>query len=341
MRIIFITRSWHGIGGMQRLSKDLWRGISETYGDEAMLLHPYKEGITWLLPFAFRAFFRGMCADHIHLGDASLAPLGVLIKRFSKARVTVTLCGLDTFYSACWYQWLLRHSLPRLDHIVCISGVLRDRAIKIGVSEDRITVIPCGVWPEDVRAISSHKKSDHPVIVTVGRLIPRKGVLWFLENVLPELLKKMPTVEYRIIGDGPDIAAIRSVLLEKKLSHAVCIFSSASDAKRDHLLLSSNLMLVPNISVLGNGEGFGIVCIEAAVRGIPVVAARIEGLRDSVIEGKTGHFFESGNAQDCIAIIEEMMKQPLSTDVIRKTAIETYDWHTLFQRYDAIFSAMK
>lgn len=336
MRILFLTRKWHGVGGMQRLSRDLWRATLQKYGERSAVCHPYSEGKLWLVPFAVAGFFRGLRADRIHLGDGGLAPLGVMIRFCTGASVTVTLNGLDTFYDARWYRTMLRWTLPTLDAVICVSRCVADAAKRLGVEQHRISIIPCGVWGKDA-GVLPRTASDHPIIVTVGRLIPRKGVLWFVRDALPELLKKIPDLEYRIIGNGPDLGAIRSVIAKKHLEANVHIVSSATDVERDQHLAEADMLLVPNIAVRGDGEGFGIVCIEAAARGIPVVAARIEGLQDSVLEGKTGRLFDGGNASACIGAIEAVLKNPMKAHDVHAAALDRFDWSKLFPQYDSVF----
>ena len=85
---------------------------------------------------------------------------------------------------------------------------------------------------------------------------------------------------------------------------------------------------MPNISVPGDVEGFGIVAIEAAACGTPVVASDIQGIRDAVIDGETGFLLEERNVAAFVGAIRkgaafdrEMIKKRLSTGTVGKRYI--------------------
>ncbi|PIR52367.1 hypothetical protein COU77_00820 [Candidatus Peregrinibacteria bacterium CG10_big_fil_rev_8_21_14_0_10_49_16] len=329
--LLFVTRKWLGKGGMQQLSRDLWRGIRETYGDQTRLC---------VLPWgAGTVLRRGHM--HVHLGDVSLVCVGWLWKKRG-CRVTIMACGLDVIWKPNWYQWMVRKFLPTMDKVVCISEATAQEVRKRGVCEEKIVVVPCGVWGSsgershfDRPACRTDRLSvtRSPIIITVGRLIPRKGQVWFIENVLPKLREMYPDIQYWIVGSGPDEKKVRSLM---KYRDGVRLFTRASSPVRDRLLEHADLFVMPNIIVEGDMEGFGLVCLEAAAQGVPVAAAQIEGVRDAVKEGQTGKFFTSGNAEDCVRVIDGML---CDVFCVSRYALEQYDWSSVLQRYrDEVFS---
>lgn len=99
------------------------------------------------------------------------------------------------------------------------------------------------------------------------------------------------------------------------------------------------LFVAPNIVVKGDMEGFGIVCIQASDSGLQVASAYIEGLRDAVIPGQTGQFFESGNADDCVRVIHDMLAVPLSPSAVHAATAESFSWSRLVPLYNNVFDA--
>jgi phosphatidyl-myo-inositol dimannoside synthase len=335
MRMIFLTRTWHGTGGMQRLSRDLARCMEEEYGKDAIVVHPSARGALPLLAFAVRAFLlgvRGGAGAQVHLGDVSLILPGVIIKRLTGARLSVTACGLDVLYPKGWYQRMVRMCLPMADRVCAVSDATADAVRERGVSADRIIVIPCGIWTDDRDAVRIAREHG-PMLITVGRLIPRKGIAWFIDQVLPLLLSDFPGLQYHIVGDGPEAARIREATARQHVAEHVCMHSPCDDAARDALLLQSDVFVMPNVSIEGDMEGFGIVCIEAAKFGVSIAASRIQGISDAVRDGETGRFFEAGNAADCARVIGGLLLHPLQPADIRAAAEEQYGWPRLFARY--------
>jgi len=333
--VLFITRTWHGIGGLQRLSRDLWREMEKKYGSQAAVIHPSKPGFLALIAFACRSIFRGLRAGqsvHIHLGDASLCPLGVIISAITGARISVTVAGLDVIYARWWYQWLLRRSLPTMHCVCCISEATAIEVRKRGVRDDRIVVIPCGINTSNLPVRSSNSNLN-PTLLMIGRLIPRKGAVWFVDQVLPPLLKRMPHLQLRIIGDGPDRPFLERLIRCNCLGDHLVLLGAVDDDRRNKEILAADLFLMPNIPVRGDSEGFGIVCIEASARGLPVVASRLEGITEAVIEGETGQFFKAGDVDDCIRVITDALTYPLDPVQVAAATKAHYDWSHLIERY--------
>lgn len=115
-----------GHGGMQRLSRDPWKGIARLDGVQASLCAPSRpfDGL-FALRIAWHCACAVWCRWHVHLGDAALSPRGWFLKRVCGLRVTITACGLDLTYPNRLYQGMIRFALPTLDKIVCISAARR------------------------------------------------------------------------------------------------------------------------------------------------------------------------------------------------------------------------
>jgi glycosyltransferase involved in cell wall biosynthesis len=102
------------------------------------------------------------------------------------------------------------------------------------------------------------------------------------------------------------------------------------------LFQTADIFVMPNIRVEGDVEGFGIVAIEAAIQGLPVVASNIEGINDAIIEGHNGFLVESGNAQafeDKIRdILDNVNLNELSEQVSEYTK-QNYSWEHVSDLY--------
>ena len=318
---------------MQRLNADLWKGFQQFSNVRAQRICPYCRGD---LTFAFRACraaltLRGKDA-RVHLGDAALCPLGVLLKLLSGCKVSVTACGLDLTYPRAWYQRLMRWSLPQMDHVVCISRATAIDARKRGVVDEHLSIIPCGIWPDD-HQISTRRDHQKPRLITVGRLIPRKGVVWFLSEVFPILLKAHPAIEYTIIGSGPDAEHIQRVIIKNCYQKQVKLIQDATDQDLRSALAEATIFVMPNIPIQNDPEGFGIVCIEASAVGVPVAASRLEGIQDAVIDQKTGCFFQPNDASSCVRCIEKMLARTWDRNLVRSETLKHFAWPALLSSY--------
>jgi glycosyltransferase involved in cell wall biosynthesis len=87
---------------------------------------------------------------------------------------------------------------------------------------------------------------------------------------------------------------------------------------------------MPNIEVNGDIEGFGIAAIEAGCCGLPVIASDVQGLKDAVLDGRTGFLVEARNTEGFLGCIRKM---DLDREAVRSLVIETYDWRRIYHLY--------
>jgi phosphatidyl-myo-inositol dimannoside synthase len=135
---------------------------------------------------------------------------------------------------------------------------------------------------------------DVVVLATLGRLVRRKGSRWFVEAVLPLLPDH---VHYIVAGSGPELEPIRKAARAAGVAARVHLLGAVDDELREAVLQGADVFVQPNIAVPGDMEGFGLVTIEAALRGTPVVAAALEGILDAVVDGETGILLPPQEAQ--------------------------------------------
>jgi glycosyltransferase involved in cell wall biosynthesis len=90
------------------------------------------------------------------------------------------------------------------------------------------------------------------------------------------------------------------------------------------------MFIMPNITVPGDVEGFGIVAIEAGSCGLPVIASNLQGIRDAVLDGQSGILVEERNANAYMTAIQNMQ---LDREQIRTTVISTFNWATIYDQY--------
>lgn len=278
---------------MQRLACEVADALGRAGGREVVALGRSQAHLAWFLPLALlrtAAFLargrvrRVVCGDPLVL--AALRPV-LWIRR---PPVAVVVHGLDLLYRLAPYRWLVRRALERADRVVAISEATRRETIACGVPPDRVVVVNPGLslesGDEPSREEAATRLRDRLgiprggfVLLTVGRLVPRKGVAWFVEHVLPTLPAHHV---YVVVGDGPDRPAVEDAAVRSGTRRRVLLLGSVDEELRRTALRGSDLFVMPNVPVPGDMEGFGLVAVEAAAAGTPVVASRLEGITDAV-----------------------------------------------------------
>jgi glycosyltransferase involved in cell wall biosynthesis len=338
-RLLFITRTYPPqVGGMERYSRDLYHALKQ---DISVDLLKHGMGKMFLPFFAVRCLLhiaaKGNKYTHIHFGDAVLAPLALLAKLVTQARISTTVHALDVIYDNPVYQWVVPRCLARLDRVVAVSKYTLEQCVLRGVDRGRCHVIPNGI---DLREVDQASPGLETVLVrynidaagkrilfSIGRLIKRKGIQWFVSNVLPLLGDEYI---YLIAGQGPESAAIARAVSKHGLEGRVYLLGRISDEEKFCLYRNAYLYIMPNIPVPGDAEGFGITIIEAAVCGLPAIASDLEGIPDAMINGATGTLVEQLNhGQYAKAIIEASFDR----DTVSTLTINKYAWSILKRDY--------
>ena len=335
-RVLVVFRSLQrSHGGMQLYARTFVAGLRSRQDFSSSVCG--FGGSAVLLPVFFCvAFVRCVVwtGTHVHLGDAVLSPLLPVLRLLRPGlRLSITVYGLDLTYPVGAYRWMLRRSLPSAHRIVAISRATADAAARLGVERTAIIVIPCGIDIPDTPLPELHR--DIVTILLLGRQILRKGTRWFLREVLPELQKSLPNVRVIIAGSGPEMPGILSDMTHLRLTAYVSAPGSVSDAEKQKLYETATVFLMPNIAVKDDMEGFGLVAVEAAAAGLPVVAAEIDGIRDAVIPDVTGQFFRSGDAADCIRSIKNIMMKKWHHEAMRDACRRGFSTEIIISSYVA------
>ena len=125
-------------------------------------------------------------------------------------------------------------------------------------------------------------RAAEPTIALVSRLVPHKRIDLLLGH-LSAVAEAIPDLRVDVVGDGPDAARLQSLADELGMQGTVTFHGRTSDEVRDELL--SRAWLTTSTS---QGEGWGCAVLEAAAWGVPCLALRVPGVRDSVLDGETG-----------------------------------------------------
>jgi glycosyltransferase involved in cell wall biosynthesis len=124
----------------------------------------------------------------------------------------------------------------------------------------------------------------------------------------------------------------------------VFYLNNVSGEQRNMLLSASDLFIMPNRTVEGDMEGFGLVAIEAASRGLPVIATAIEGITDAVIDGQNGYCLAEQDTKGFLDTITGLMNDPHRLRELSNRAAEftcsNFSQERVFGRYEQIFDSL-
>ncbi|MEO5953744.1 MAG: glycosyltransferase family 4 protein [Chloroflexia bacterium] len=352
--ILFITRKHPpSVGGMQKLSQSLTKETGRLTPTSTI----YWGGSTVFVPFfVVYAFLRAVLtvprSKHvklIHLSDALLAPLGLALRTLLRVPVVVTVHGLDVTYDNKFYQWLIPRCLKRMDKIICVSSYTRTQCIRRGVPAALCEVIPNGVnmlefadqfsstGMRNLQSLAGKMIKGRKVLLTVGRLIERKGVVHFITEIMPRLLAQRQDITYLIVGEGPQRDLIETRIASLHLGNHVALLGRIDDDTLRATYSVADLFVMPNIPVQNDIEGFGLVALEAAAAGRYVVASKLDGIPEAIIPGQNGILIDPLDADTYVNTILDLLADDEKREGLGSQAREfvrsRYSWDIVARRY--------
>lgn len=187
--------------------------------------------------------------------------------------------------------------LRRADGLMPVSRYTGELLREAGVRDSAIHVAPNGVDPEAFRPgdgaafRAAHGLSSGPLIVTVCRLVPRKGIDTTLEAVA-RLRSRIDGLQYAIGGSGPDRQRLEAKVAALNLGACVTFLGRVPDAAMSDCMTAADVFCMPARSEPPDVEGFGLVFLEAGACETAVVGARAGGVPDAIVHGETGLLVE-------------------------------------------------
>jgi phosphatidylinositol alpha-1,6-mannosyltransferase len=183
---------------------------------------------------------------------------------------------------------LTRMAIRSASALIVVSSFTARLAASIQ-PHPRVSIIPPGVDVPPLEPSLTPVRHGAPTIITVARLVDRYKGHDVMLRALPLVLSRIPDARWIVVGGGPLRGLYERMADEAGVREHVVFRGEVDDVERDRLLDSADVFaMVSRVSRRGEGEGFGIVYLEAGAHGLPVVAGRAGGAVEAVIDGETG-----------------------------------------------------
>jgi phosphatidylinositol alpha-1,6-mannosyltransferase len=207
--------------------------------------------------------------------------------------------------------------LQRAAGIIAASEYSAQEAVRAARCPLPGVVIPPGVDAERFRPIDADEcmavrrafglHEARPLVLGVSRLVPRKGF-----DVLIDAVAGLPDVQLAIAGDGRDRERLEARASKRELGGRVRFLGRVPDGVLAPLVASADVFAMPcRDRWLGlEAEGFGIVFMEAAAAGVPVVAGRSGGSHEAVVDGTTGFVVDGRSAREVRRAVVRLVADP-------------------------------
>ncbi len=206
-----------------------------------------------------------------------------------------------------WFTWMVAGQLRRVEWVGVNSTWLAAKIHALGVPTARIVSTHPAVADTELKPVDQPRGDN--IIVTVARLVPRKNIATVLRAVAT-LVPTWPTIQYHIIGDGPERLTLQQLADELHLGGHLTWHGQATEATRREVLRRASIfVLTPTIREGGNDiEGLGAVYLEAAAAGLPIVASPTGGIPDAVKNHRTGVLVDPENVNELAGTLATLLR---------------------------------
>ena len=310
MRLLaLVTDGFGAPGGIGQYNRDLVRALSRSaavtevvvlprHGDpvggtpeRAIQLASVPHRIGWSVRAAQLAVAGRF--DAIFCGHLRAAPLAAFLARLTSKPLWLQVHGIEAWADP---GNAVRRATERARLVTSVSRYTRGRVLGwADIDPSRVRVLPNTVAP-------AYAKRERPaaleaalrlggkrVILTVGRMASGERYKGHdrVIRALPDVLRQVPSAVYLVVGTGDDRPRLEQLAAEAGVADRVVFAGEVPGAELPDYFRLADVFAMPS-----TGEGFGIVFLEAAASGLPVIAGNRDGSVDALADGAIGRLID-------------------------------------------------
>jgi phosphatidylinositol alpha-1,6-mannosyltransferase len=283
---------------------------------------------------------------------APLALLGPALRRAGVQRVVASSHGHEVGWSMLPPGRLaLRRIGADADVVTAVSSYTRRRIASAFGPRAALELLPpgvdCGAFRPDPAARTEirrrHRLGEAPVVLCVSRLVARKGQD-VLVRALSEIRRHVPGAILLLVGDGPRRAALHRLAGSCGVDDAVVCTGGVPWSELPAYYAAGDVFAMP-CRTRGHGldvEGLGLVFLEAAATGLPVVVGDAGGARETVLPGETGELVDGRDIAAVTRAVTTLLADPERAAVMggrgRGWMLQDWQWSSRAARVAALLS---
>ena len=303
---------------------------------------PYSLALAVALHDAVRKHELDLVHVHYAIPHATSAWVACeMLKGERDLKIVTTLHGTDITLVGLHpsFQAITQFSILRSHGLTAVSDFLKRETVRdFSVPESRIEVVPNFVDTRIYRPglEPCHRATLAPdgekIVMHISNFRPVKRVEDVVE-IFARVLGEIPS-RLVLVGDGPDLPRARVKVEDLGIRDRVVFLGEYTPVQE--LLSCSDLFLLPSGS-----ESFGLAALEAMACGSPVVASRVGGLPEVIMDGETGYLCEAGDIDEMAAasikILSDDKHRKELSDAGRAFAVKHFSSECIVPRYEEYY----
>ena len=328
--VMLLTDGFGGFGGIAKFNRDFLEALdaSEAVNRVEAIPRIISEPIDGIMPESVvydrkaaggkTAFVQRAAAhawldcriDLVICAHINLLPVAHYVAKHRRARLVLIIHGIDAWQPTD--STFTNHLTQSIDGFIAVSefsadkfcqwsGVSRNLSFILHNCVDLDRFIP---QARDQALVERYRISEYKVIMTLGRLAAKERYKGFDEvlEVMPELIVRFPNLKYFVVGEGEDSERLKNKAKSLDVEKHTIFTGRIPESKKVAYYSLADAYVMPS-----SGEGFGIVLIEAAAAGIPVIGSTVDGSREALLNGRMGRLVNPKNPSEIIETITQVL----------------------------------
>lgn len=286
-------------------------------GQERGVIYRRQFFIKWLWPhwlpllFIVKKIIKREKIEKIEVGQ--ILPIGTVALYFKKRfniPYRLYTYGMDVTFAQRKPK-LLKKILDNAEEIITISNFTKQKLLEAGADESKIKIIEpqAHITPEKFKVSekeieefkNKYKLNGKKIILTVGRLVSRKG-----QGTVIQCLPKISGAIYLIVGKGEDRSRLKQLARDNRVEDRIIFTGELTDREIAICYTICDVFVMLTREEGDDFEGYGIVYKEAQSFGKPIVAGRAGGASEAI--GNNGVLVDSNNQEEIVEAIIDCLK---------------------------------
>ncbi len=284
----------------------------------------------------------------IHCGQVlSSGFTGWLMNKLFGIPYNIYVYGSETFrfgYSPLFMKYI-KTFLSNAEYIVPNSQFTCNEFMALGIPPEKFKIITPGVdtgffkpAPKDATLMEKYGLNGKTVLLTVARLDERKGHEVMIRAVA-DLSSQFPDLIYLIVGAGREEERLRKLTKELNVTDQVIFCGYIPDSELPKFYNLCDIFILLNrqtyddVRLRGDYEGFGIVFLEAAACGKPVVAGDFGGVASAIENGRSGLIIDANDQSAIRQTLVSLIQNPSLREQLGQYGLErarqSFDWQII------------
>jgi len=237
-------------------------------------------------------------------------------------------------------RYIVNHS-----DVVTVNSSYNQKLLELVVpgSAVKTRIIPMGIDPEQFSGKYPDMKkrfNANYLILSVGRLIDLKGIIYLIDSI-PDILEKKPGTHLVVIGDGPEKTELEKRALNLGIEPNVHFLGTVNHEKLFPWYHSADVFILPSIIKDGKTEGLGVVLLEAMASGCPVIGSNAGGISDIITDGENGFLVPEKDSNMLAEKIILILSDGVVKEKLRKNGLlrvkECFSWDRIVNSFSAVY----